>query len=73
MTRSARHLTVKIDEAAQMRAVEQTLLRKFEGRLDRDTICAEVQCRKADLADARIRSFVPVLVQHAVTDAARRR
>ncbi len=73
MTRSARDLTVKIDEATQMRSVEQALLRKFEGRVDRDTICAEVQRRTADLADARIRSFVPVLVQHAVTDALRHR
>ncbi len=73
MTRPARHLTVKIDEAAQMRSVEQALLRKFEGRLDRETICAEVRRRKASFADARIRSFVPVLVQRAVTDALRRR
>jgi uncharacterized protein (DUF4415 family) len=64
--------TFKVDEAAQLRSVEEALIRKFEDRIGREEICAQVQRTSADFADARVRNFVPVLIQHAVTDALRR-
>lgn len=56
-----------------MRSVEPALLRKFEGRVIRETICEEVQRPRTRLGNARIRTFLPVLVQNVATDTLRRR
>lgn len=64
--------TFKVDEAAQLRSVEDALLRKFEGRFGRDEICAEVQRTQSGFSSARVRTFVPVLIQRAVSESLRR-
>ena len=60
------------DEEHQIRLVEADLWHRFEGSLSRDQISAEVATAAADLyADARVRSFVPVLVQRRVSERLR--
>ena len=60
------------DEEHQIRLVEAELYRRFEGSLSRDRICAEVADAAADLyAGARVRAFIPVLVQRRVTERLR--
>ena len=61
------------DEGRAMQSVEQQLLQRFGDRLDKDTICAEVQTALAALADARVRTFVPVLAQRRAADRLRHR
>lgn len=60
------------DERAQLRRVEQDLLRRYGDRLPREVICAEVEQAKQEFAAAKVRTFVPVLVQRRVQDALRR-
>lgn len=61
-----------IDEQAQLRSVEEALLHKFGNRIPPETICAEVQRTATAFRDARVRTFVPVLIQHDVTSRLRR-
>jgi len=60
-----------VDEDAQIHSVEEALARKFEGRVDRSTIQREVRRSMASFGDARVRTFVPVLVQRLAADALR--
>lgn len=60
------------DEEHQIKLVEAELLRRFEGSLPPDRISAEVARAAADLySDARVRNFVPVLVQRRVSERLR--
>ena len=62
-----------IDEGAQLRSVEEALIRRFEGQVSPDVICAEVARMRERFKSARVRTFVPVLIQNAVRDQLRRR
>jgi hypothetical protein len=59
-------------EDSQLHSVEDALLHKFEGRLPRAKITSEFQASQAQFRDARIRSYVPVLVQHDASARLRR-
>ena len=61
------------DEKTQLQRVEQALLRKFGDRVQRETICAEVEAAKHEFDQARIRIYVPILLQKQVTDVLRTR
>lgn len=61
------------DEARQIRSLEDQLIGTFGHRLDKDTIRAEIAAAVAELADARVRTFVPVLVLRRATDRLRGR
>ena len=61
------------DDQAQIQRVETTLLTKFGESVPRETICAEVASAMQEFADARIRTYVPVLLQKRVTDQLRTR
>jgi hypothetical protein len=50
-------------EESQIRSVEDALVRRFDGRVPAATVHAEVKASRELFDDARIRSFVPVLIQ----------
>lgn len=60
------------NEAGQMRSIEEQLIRTFGNRLDKDTICNEVAAAVDELSDARVRTFLPVLVQRRASERLRR-
>ena len=61
------------DEKSQLQRVESVLLSKFGDRVPPDAICAEVEAAMHDFDGARIRTYVPVLLQKRVTDVLRTR
>ena len=61
-----------LDENAQLARVEQDLLSRFE-HVPHPVVCAEVQAGLHEFDGARIRAFVPVLVQKRVRDRLRTR
>jgi hypothetical protein len=60
-----------LDETAQLRAVEQALARKFFGRVEDERIHREVEIGMIEFREARIRTYIPVLLQKRVTDRLR--
>jgi hypothetical protein len=60
-----------MDESGQLRAVEQALVRRFAGVVAEERIAREVEAGLAELRDAPIRTFIPVLLQKRVTDRLR--
>jgi hypothetical protein len=66
-------MAIAADETTQLRLVEQQLLRAFAGRVPDEDICREVSAGMSDFRDARIRTFIPVLLQKRVADRLRRR
>jgi hypothetical protein len=61
------------DDRSQLARVEATLLGKFGQSVSPETISAEVESAMREFADARIRTYVPVLLQKRVTDQLRTR
>ena len=61
------------DDQSQLQRVEASLLVKFGQSVPHDTIAAEVEAAMREFADARIRTYVPVLLQKRVTDQLRTR
>lgn len=61
-----------VDESTQLRAVEQTLLRAFGDRVAPERIHDEVARGMATYQAARIRTYIPVLLQRRVADHLRR-
>ena len=61
----------EVDEADQLRSVEEQLIRRFEAKLPPQRVSAEIRRVLSSYGEARIRTFVPVLVQHDVIDALR--
>jgi hypothetical protein len=65
-------MPIEVDEAAQIRSVEMTMLARFAGRVSEDVVHAEVQMAASMLyGDARVRNFLPVLVERRVTERLR--
>jgi hypothetical protein len=63
---------IELDEQAQIRSVEMTMLQRFAGRVPEDVVHAEVELAASMLyGDARIRTFLPVLVERRVKDRLR--
>lgn len=46
-----------------MRLVEKALLRRFGDNLPKERICAEVHEVVSHIRDARVRTFIPALVE----------
>jgi hypothetical protein len=60
-----------VEETAQIHSVEEALARQFEGTVDRSVVQREVRRSMSAFADARVRTFVPVLVQRLAAQALR--
>lgn len=65
-------MSLILDEKAQLERVEKDLLRTFRA-LPETVVCQEVRAGMADFADARIRTYIPVLLQKRVKDRLRGR
>jgi hypothetical protein len=63
---------IAVTEESQLSSVEATLLRVYDGRLPKERIRAEFEASRARFRDARIRTFVPVLVQREAVERLRR-
>jgi hypothetical protein len=50
-------------EDSQLRSIEDSLQHRFEGRLPATQVHREVEASRQQFQDARIRTYVPVLVQ----------
>jgi hypothetical protein len=61
-----------VDEADQLRSVEDALKRRFAGRVPDETISREVDEGLREFTGAPVRTFIPVLLQKRVTDRLRR-
>jgi hypothetical protein len=61
-----------VDESGRIRAVEQVLIRRFGQQLPVQVIQAEVDQARQELDQARIRAYVPVLVQRRANEALNR-
>lgn len=59
------------DEQSQLDQVERALLTKYGDRVPPEQISADVRAGLAEFADARIRTFLPVLLQKRLTDQLR--
>ena len=59
-------------EDSQLHSIEDALVRAFHGRIADATIHAELEVSRAHFRDARIRTFVPVLIQRETIDRLRR-
>lgn len=64
-------MAMVLDEKAQLRAVEEALARKFSGQIADEQIHHEVEVGISEFRDARIRTYIPVLLQKRVTDRLR--
>lgn len=62
----------QIDEAVQLGSVRLALQRRFGGRVSEEAIAQEVDAGLREFSGARIRTFIPVLLQKRVTDRLRR-
>ena len=60
-----------VDEAVQLRTVEDALRRRFAGQVPEETIAQEVDAGLQEFTGARVRTFIPVLLQKRVTDRLR--
>jgi hypothetical protein len=54
---------LQVTEESQIRSVEDSLLRRFDGMVPQAKVHAEVEASRALFRDARIRTYVPVLIQ----------
>jgi hypothetical protein len=59
-------------EDSQLHSIEDALVRAFRGRISDATIHAELEASRAHFHDARIRTFVPVLIQRETVERLRR-
>jgi hypothetical protein len=64
-------MTAVVDESAQLAQVSSALVRHFAGRVPEETVIAAVQDEARVFDGARIRTFVPVLLQRKVTERLR--
>lgn len=60
----------EVDEVSQLRSVEAALVEKFPA-IPAERVAAEIDRALHSYDGAKIRNFVPVLVQHEVTDTLR--
>jgi hypothetical protein len=67
----AQELQPHVDEALQLRTVEDALRRRFAGQVPDETISREVDEGLQEFHGARVRTFIPVLLQKRVTDRLR--
>jgi hypothetical protein len=63
---------ITVTEESQLSSIEATLLRTYGERLPPDRIRSEFEASRARFRDARIRTFVPVLVQREAVERLRR-
>ena len=63
-------MSLILDETAQLEQVEADLLRAFDG-LPTGLVREEVRTGMADFQDARIRTYIPVLLQRRVRERLR--
>ena len=64
---------LEVTEESQIRSIEASLLRRYDGEVPKATIHAEVEASRAHFRDARIRTYVPVLIQREAAGRLRRR
>jgi hypothetical protein len=60
------------NEDAQISSVGEALVLRFDGQLSRETVLTEVASTRELFSNARIRTYVPVLIQREAFDSLRR-
>ena len=68
----AQQIQPHVDEALQLRTVEDALQRRFAGQVPDETISREVDQGLQEFSSAPVRTFIPLLLQKRVTDRLRR-
>lgn len=63
-------MSLILDETTQLQRVEADLLHAFR-TLPEAVVCQEVRTGMADFEDARIRTYIPVLLQRRVRERLR--
>jgi hypothetical protein len=63
---------MQVTEDSQIQSVEESLIRRFDGRVAEARVHAEVQATRELFREARIRTYVPVLVQREAAVRLRR-
>ena len=66
-----RDFQLQVDEAVQLRTVEDALRRRFAGRVPEELISREMRDGLQEFNGAPVRIFIPVLLQKRVTDRLR--
>jgi len=62
----------EVDEADQLKNVEEGLIRKFSDRVPAQRVSQEFGAAVMRFAKAPVRAFVPVLIQREVSESLRR-
>lgn len=62
----------EVDEADQLKNVEEGLIRKFGDRVPAQRVSQEFGAAVKRFATAPVRAFVPVLIQREVSESLRR-
>ena len=60
------------NEDSQVRTTQQALLRAFDGQLPAVRIAEEIEAARAQFKDARIRTYVPVLIERSAKQRLRK-
>ena len=58
-------------EADQITLIEQSLIEKYDGRVETTVISDSVSMVASSLRDAKIRTYVPVLIRRAAEERVR--
>lgn len=64
-------MTLATSEADQITRIEQSLMDKYDGRVEATAISDSVSVVATSLRDARIRTYVPVLIRRGAEDRVR--
>ncbi len=64
-------MTLTSTEVDQISLIEQSLIQKYDGQVDTTVIHDSVTVVASTLRDARIRTYVPVLIRRVAEDRVR--
>lgn len=64
-------MALATSEADQITMIEESLREKYRGQVDTEVISHSVSVVALSLQDARIRTYVPVLIRRAAEDRVR--
>ncbi|GAC1445403.1 MAG: hypothetical protein NVS3B26_21900 [Mycobacteriales bacterium] len=65
-------MNIQMDETTAFQDIERRLLTQFGTVVPKEVIALELRCGMAALSEARIRTYLPVLVQRRVADQLKR-
>lgn len=64
-------MALATSEADQIHLIQTSLMEKYEGRVETAAIAESVSLVASTLQDARIRTYVPVLIRRSAEDRVR--